>query len=282
MARPNRHLQERRPPRAETAEAAQLAPLVPAPARRDCAKTGSCRVICRRGAATRAAARVGPDARGTLVFDMAIEHRMGALLLLFVAACSRPDAARGGDASNDSASAVLASAAAPASAAPAADPNAPLVELSRASTCSASHSCSLSHPGLGSSGRGTAVDLATCTRTTWSWSGPWKAASHSPPVEHPIEDLHPVASGRASATPPPKPAPTPIAPAECEHLKMLVASVTAKDVTEAREPAKMDTAACGLTVECGMPRASAINVQRQTTSGSGHVVELIRAVYGVP
>jgi hypothetical protein len=43
-----------------------------------------------------------------------------------------------------------------------------------------------------------------------------------------------------------------------------------------------DTAACQLYVECGNPPSKAFDVQRQTTTGQGHVVELLRAVYGQP
>jgi hypothetical protein len=93
----------------------------------------------------------------------------------------------------------------------------------------------------------------------------------------PIDGLRPVAPQRTPST---KPAPTPIKAADCARIKALLASVTAGDVEAAREPAKVDTAACGLRVECGAPPARAIDVERQTTTGSGHVVELIRAVYG--
>lgn len=102
----------------------------------------------------------------------------------------------------------------------------------------------------------------------------------------PIERVVPVPSVRAAASQAPKatpgPTPTPVAPADCERLKSLVASVTGADLGSAHEPAKMDTAACQLDVECGAPPTKAFDVQRQTMTGKGHVVELIRAVYGQP
>jgi len=205
-----------------------------------------------------------------------LEHWMHAALLVFLAACSRQEASTQSPAA--SSATVSASVSAPKTL-PSVSPNAVLVQASQVSTCSVSHSCSLSHPGLGSSSHGTGVNLAACTRTSWSSSGPWKSG----PDES--EPVNPVPSGRAptpTAAKPTAPTPTPVAPADCARIKSLVASVTAADLEAAHEPAKMDTAACHLYVECGAPPAKAFDVQRQTMTGKGHVVELIRAVYGQP
>lgn len=214
---------------------------------------------------------------------MAIERWMGAALLLSVPACSRQDAAKGlspaANAAAVSASPSGSTSAPPAvssTAPPAVNPNAPLVEALQVATCSVRHSCALSHPGLGSSSRGIGVDLATCTRTSWSSSGPWKSEPDD------LEPSLPVPSGKAPAPKAPKPTALPITPAECARIKSLVASMTTADLTAAREPAKMDTAACGLSAQCGSPPTKVFDVQRQTLTGKGHAVELIRAVYGQP
>lgn len=157
---------------------------------------------------------------------------------------------------------------------PVVKPNAPLVEASNVSTCAVRHSCSLSHPGLGSSTRGTGVNLTTCTRTSWASSGGWRAA--------PGEDEPSEPKGSAQKAKDSGPASTPVASADCARLKRLVASVTPADLASAHEPAPRDTAFCQLYVECGSPPTKAFDVQRQTTTGQGHVVELVRAVYGQP
>jgi hypothetical protein len=101
-----------------------------------------------------------------------------------------------------------------------------------------------------------------------------------------IERVAPLPSVGAAASQAPKPTPTPastpVPPADCTRLKSLLASVTGDDLKAAHEPAKMDTAACHLDVECGSPPIKAFDVQRQTMTGHGHLSELIRAVYGQP
>lgn len=153
-------------------------------------------------------------------------------------------------------------------------PNAPLVDASQVGTCSVSHSCSLAHPGLGSSARGTRVDLGACTRTSWASSGPWKSGPDD------TTPLAPAPPGSTKAPKVPEPTPSPVASADCARLKALVTSVTKADLRAADEPAKMDTEACQLYVECGTPPTQALRVQRQTTTGAGRVTDLVRAVYG--
>lgn len=203
---------------------------------------------------------------------MTVLRWAGALLLVTTLGCSRRDGATAGEAGTGTTANETGAAA--TNGAPPERPNAPLVDASQVATCSVSHSCSLSHPGLGSSARGTRVDLGACTRTSWASSGPWKNGP---------DDTTPLAPAPPDSTRPPKvpdPPPMPVPPADCARLKALVTSVTPADVRSANEPAKMDTEACQLYVECGSPPTQALRVQRQTTTGAGRVAELIRAVYG--
>lgn len=205
---------------------------------------------------------------------MTVLRWAGALLLVSTLACSRRDGATTGEAGIGTTPSETGAAA--TNGAPPERPNTPLVDASQVATCSVSHSCSLSHPGLGSNARGTRVDLGACTRTSWASSGPWKNGP---------DDTAPLAKAPPDSTRPPKvpaPPPMPVPPADCARLKALVTSVTPADVWSANEPAKMDTEACQLYVECGSPPTQALRVQRQTTTGAGRVTDLVRAVYGLP
>lgn len=203
---------------------------------------------------------------------MTVARWAGALLLFAALGCSRRDGAPAGEAGGTTANETGASA---TNEAHPELPSAPLVDTSQVGTCSVSHSCSLSHPGLGSSARGTRVDLGACTRTSWASSGPWKSGPDD------TTPTAPAPPGKAKTPKVPEPTPNPVAPADCARLKSLVTSVTKADLRAADEPAKMDTEACQLYVECGSPPTQAFRVQRETTTGAGRVTDLIRAVYGL-
>ncbi|MFO0639818.1 MAG: hypothetical protein U0183_11450 [Polyangiaceae bacterium] len=204
---------------------------------------------------------------------MTVLRWAGALLLVTALGCSRRDGAKAGEAGTGTPANETGSAA--TNGAPPERPNEPLVEASQVASCSVAHSCSLSHPGLGSSARGTRVDLGACTRTSWASSGPWKNGADDTP-------LAPTPPGSTKAPKVPEPPKVPVPPADCARLKSLVTSVTRADLRAAAEPAKMDTEACQLYVECGSPPTEALRVQRQTTTGAGRVTDLVRAVYGLP
>lgn len=204
---------------------------------------------------------------------MTVLRWAGALFLVTTLACSRRDGATAGEAGAGTTANEPSAAA--TNGAPPERPNAPLVDASQVATCSVSHSCSLSHPGLGSSARGTRVDLGACTRTSWASSGPWKVGPDD------TKPTAPALPGSTKAAKVPEPPPIPVASADCARLKSLVTSVTRADLRAADEPAKMDTEACQLYVECGSPPTQALRVQRQTTTGAGRVTELVRAVYGL-
>ncbi len=129
--------------------------------------------------------------------------------------------------------------------------------------CRASYNCGLSHPGLGSSFNETAVDLATCTRTVSSESAPWES-SQPPPGQ-----LDPQRTSKRDTTK--------IDKAACARIAVLAAAVTDADARE-QEAAHMDSTACSLRLTCGPEAASIYTVQRQTLTGDGHVVDLIRAI----
>jgi hypothetical protein len=195
---------------------------------------------------------------------MLLTRWLGAPLFLLVAACSRqPHPTSEGLAETTKT----------------AETPTPLVAASQVDTCTVRHACSLSHPGLGSHSRTTVVELATCTRTSSSTSGPWnEGRGVVSPIDPSVPGAAPSAQGKVAA--PPKPTRVPVEPAECARIKSLVGSVTAADRKAAVESAQIDSEACSLVVACGTPPAPLIDVQRQSLTGSGPVPDLIRAVYG--
>ncbi len=139
----------------------------------------------------------------------------------------------------------------------------PLIDGGAVLGCRASYNCGLSHPGLGSSSNETAVDLTTCTKTVSSESGPWES-TRLPPGQ-----VDPQRKSKREATK--------IDKAVCARVGVLAAAVTDAD-TRDQEAAHMDSTACSLRLTCGAEAAQIYTVQRQTLTGSGHVVELIRAI----
>lgn len=137
-------------------------------------------------------------------------------------------------------------------------PGKPIVDVALAATCTISFDCGQSHPGLGTSANTRAADLATCTRTTSSFAGPYDGGSP------------------ATGTPKPPPVATKIPADQCRDLAALLATITDLDVAAAQESAQMDSIACGLRVVCG--GVDKLRVQRQTTSGSTRIEQLIRAL----
>lgn len=143
---------------------------------------------------------------------------------------------------------------------------APIMDAKSATSCVVAFGCFLSHPGLGSSGSSSSVNLATCERTTTSYNGPYDDG-HSPPVPT-----------KASSASTPKPNVTPLARDACAKIVEMIAAMTADDVRTAQESAQMDSTACTLTVMCPPNTTPSFAVQRQTTSGPSRVEQLIRAV----
>jgi hypothetical protein len=144
-------------------------------------------------------------------------------------------------------------------------PDAPrgIVDATLAAKCVVEFGCFLSHPGLGSSGSATAVDLATCVRTTTSHDGPYEdGTSRSEPT------------GSSAETKKSRPA----SPDECAQIAGLVAAITVDDTRSAQEAAEVDTSACFLSVTCPPAAEPVLRVQRQTTTGGSRVEQLIRAV----
>ena len=137
-----------------------------------------------------------------------------------------------------------------------------LVDAATARTCTVAYACGMSHPGLGTWSQSTSVDLAACTKTVASASGPFEAP---PPPPGETSD----ASTASSKT-------TPLPASECERLANLVAAITADDARRESESAQIDTAACDLTVTCG--GAAKISVQRQSRTGAGPVAKTIAAL----
>ena len=137
-----------------------------------------------------------------------------------------------------------------------------LVGAGTVRSCTASYSCGMSHPGLGSWSRTTSVDFATCTKTVASESGPFDAP---PPPPGQTSDAS-TSSSRSTPVPPP----------ECARLQALVTSITADDARREMESAQMDSTACDLTVTCGT--ATLVSVQRQSPTGPGPVAKLIAAL----
>lgn len=138
-----------------------------------------------------------------------------------------------------------------------------LIDGAAVSRCRASYNCGLSHPGLGSRFNETAVDLAACTKTVSSESGPWES---QPP---PPGQIDPRRKSKRETTK--------IDKAACARVGALAAAVTDADARD-QEPAHMDSTACSLRLTCGTDAAPIYTVQRQTLTGGGHVVELIRAI----
>jgi hypothetical protein len=129
-----------------------------------------------------------------------------------------------------------------------------LVEASIVDRCEVTYACGMSHPGLGTFLQSTSIDLGTCVQTTSTQSGPF--------------------GERADASTESAPA----LPADCATLKKLVLDVTDADARIEQESARVDTAACGVRVTCKPDVQPKISVQRQTVSGSGHVVKLIQGL----
>jgi hypothetical protein len=125
--------------------------------------------------------------------------------------------------------------------------------------CTASFTCGLSHPGLGTSSRTTSVDLGKCERASWSESGPYNPTS---PRNPPTKTI------------------TKVAKAQCDRLRDLVSSLGPSDRTAAMESAHIDSEACGLTIMCTGEEKARFEVQRQTTSGATRAEQTIRAIQG--
>jgi hypothetical protein len=137
-----------------------------------------------------------------------------------------------------------------------------VVDVATLPKCTLVHSCGLSHPGLGSSSRSTSIELATCMRNQATSSGPWH------------EQPSPTGQSQTKSTS----TKSVLAPIACTHLKDLLTSVTQDDVRDARESAKMDSEACSLELSCTGDPAPRLRVQRQTTSGTSRVEQVIRAM----
>ena len=125
--------------------------------------------------------------------------------------------------------------------------------------CTATFTCGLSHPGLGSSMRATSVDLGKCERASWSESGPYDPTS--------------------PRNPPPKTI-TKVAKPDCDRLLDLASSLGPSDRAAAMESAHVDTEACSLSITCAGDASARFDVQRQTTTGATRVEQTIRAVLG--
>jgi hypothetical protein len=141
-------------------------------------------------------------------------------------------------------------------------PELPLIDAKLATMCVVTYSCGLSHPGLGTSLDAVSVDLAKCTRTKRSESGPY-------------ESEVPVSPQAKAPSPPP---PVPIPPAQCRRVAALVSAITPSEARDAKESAHIDSTACGLDVVCPPDTAPKLRIQRQTTSGKSRVEELIRSL----
>jgi hypothetical protein len=148
----------------------------------------------------------------------------------------------------------------------------PVLDEKLAATCVVTYSCGLSHPGLGTSLTATSVDLATCTRTTRSESGPYVDAEPLSPAPRSA----PLAP--RPAPPPPSPPPGSLPADQCRHVLALVMAITPSDARAAQESAHVDSTACDLEVACPPNNASKLRIQRQTTSGKSRVEELIRSL----
>jgi len=128
-------------------------------------------------------------------------------------------------------------------------------------SCTATFSCGLSHPGLGSSHRTYSVDLGKCERAYWAESGPYDPTSPRNPPKKTITKLD---------------------KADCDRLRDFAAALGPSDRTAAMESAHMDSEACGLTITCPGEDKARFDVQRQTLSGPTRVEQTIRAVMGGP
>ena len=142
-----------------------------------------------------------------------------------------------------------------------------IVDAGAARACTLSYACGLSHPGLGTSSNTTSVDFATCEMTRSSFSGPF---------EEPNPLLGPSGVSDASTS---KSSTTRLAHADCDRLVELTASITQDDLGKAQESAQVDTTACTLSLMCASdPSRWAFQVQRQSLTGGGAVVNLLHAL----